>query len=141
MAKEVPGEDEYLLPVLPRPLRRSDCLKIPRPCPFVSCHHNLYLDVNPYNGSIKLNFPHLEPGEMGESCSLDVADRSNQTMAAVGGYMNLTLERVRQTEERLLDLLSRDPTVRLEMRGEQDDGKSQTTRGECSHENQQGVQI
>lgn len=61
------------LPV--RPVHRSQCADVPRPCPFVSCRHHLYLDVNPETGAITLNFPGLDPGEMEESCSLDVADR------------------------------------------------------------------
>ena len=30
------------------------------PCPFVSCRHHLYLDINPESGAIKVNFPGLE---------------------------------------------------------------------------------
>jgi hypothetical protein len=30
-----------------RPKSRADCQQMERPCPFVSCEHHLYLDVNP----------------------------------------------------------------------------------------------
>ena len=63
---------------------------MPRPCPFVSCSHHLYLDVNPETGAIKLNFPHLEVWEMAETCSLDVADRGGITLEEVGAILNLT---------------------------------------------------
>ena len=83
-----------------RPKQRHECSEMPRPCPFVSCKHHLYLDVNPETGSIKLNFPDLEVWEMKETCSLDVADRNGITLEEVGEIMNLTRERIRQVEVR-----------------------------------------
>ena len=83
-----------------RPQTREECLNMPRPCPFVSCEHHLYLDVNPDSGAIKLNFPHLEVWEMAETCSLDVADRGGITLEDVGAILNLTRERIRQVEVR-----------------------------------------
>lgn len=90
-----------------RPLTRAECLDMPRPCPFVSCRHHLYLDVNPQNGAIKLNFPHLEVWQMVESCSLDVADRDGVTLDHVGAILNLTRERIRQIEVRGLENIKR----------------------------------
>lgn len=81
-----------------KPRTRAECKNGPRPCPFVSCKHHLYLDVNPTTGSIKLNFPDLEPHELKESCGLDVADRGGITLEEVGELMNLTRERIRQVE-------------------------------------------
>lgn len=83
-----------------RPRSREECANMPRPCPFVSCAHHLYLDVNPESGAIKLNFPHLEVWEMAETCSLDVADRGGITLEEVGAILNLTRERIRQVEVR-----------------------------------------
>jgi hypothetical protein len=83
-----------------RPRTREECMNMPRPCPFVSCEHHLYLDVNPDSGAIKLNFPHLEVWEMAETCSLDVADRGGITLEDVGAILNLTRERIRQVEVR-----------------------------------------
>ncbi len=83
-----------------RPQTRAECSNMERPCPFVSCSHHLYLDVNPESGAIKLNFPHLEVWEMAETCSLDVADRSGITLEEVGAILNLTRERIRQVEVR-----------------------------------------
>jgi hypothetical protein len=87
-------------PDVERPRSREDCQSMPRPCPFVSCSHHLYLDVNPETGAIKLNFPHLEVWEMAETCSLDVADRGGITLEEVGAIVNLTRERIRQIEVR-----------------------------------------
>ena len=93
-----------------RPTARLHCQDMPRPCPFVSCKHHLYLDVNPETGSIKLNFPDLEVWEMKDTCSLDVADKAGITLEEVGEIMNLTRERIRQVEVRgLLKLKMRSP--------------------------------
>ncbi len=83
-----------------RPKSRADCQSMQRPCPFVSCEHHLYLDVNPQSGAIKLNFPHLEVWQMAETCALDVADRGGITLEEVGAILNLTRERIRQVEVR-----------------------------------------
>ena len=94
----------------PRPQTRADCKDAMRPCPWVSCKHHLYLDVNPETGSIKLNFPDLEVWEMKDTCSLDVADRNGITLEEVGEIMNLTRERIRQVEVRgLLKLKMESP--------------------------------
>jgi hypothetical protein len=85
-----------------RPRERSECVDGPRPCPFVSCKHHLYIDVSPRTGAIKLNFPDLEVWEMNESCALDVADRGGTTLEDVGAIMNLTRERIRQVEVKAL---------------------------------------
>jgi hypothetical protein len=84
----------------PRPQTRSECHQQQRPCPWVACKHHLYLDVNPETGSIKLNFPDLEPWELQDTCALDVAERGGITLEEVGEIMNLTRERIRQVEVR-----------------------------------------
>lgn len=85
-----------------RPRTRGDCVDDKRPCPWVACSKHLYLDINPEAGTIKLNFPNLEPWELVESCSVDVGERGPQTLEAVGDFMNLTRERTRQIEVRAL---------------------------------------
>jgi DNA-directed RNA polymerase specialized sigma24 family protein len=105
-----------------RPQTRGDCENMPRPCPFVSCAHHLYLDVSDETGSIKLNFPHLEPWEMGETCSLDVADRGGITLEEVGAILNLTRERIRQIEVRGLETIKRYGDAELGLPAARDDG-------------------
>lgn len=83
------------------PMLRSDCVEGIRPCPYVSCKHHLYLDVTP-TGSIKLNFPNVEPDELEYSCALDIADLGGVTLEDVGGALNITRERIRQLEKRAL---------------------------------------
>ncbi|MCK5807536.1 DNA-binding protein [bacterium] len=88
-----------------KPKKRADCLKMKRPCLFVSCKYHLYLDVNPETKSIKFNFPGKEVWDLRETCSLDVADKGGVTLEEVGAIMNLTRERIRQVEMRALQKL------------------------------------
>ena len=85
---------------IPRPTSREECRGEMRPCPWVACKHHLYLDINPETGSIKINFPDLEPWELKHTCALDVAERGGITLEEVGEIMNLTRERIRQVEVR-----------------------------------------
>ena len=83
-----------------RPKSRGECREELRPCPYVACKFHLYLDVNTETGSIKINFPDLEPWELKHTCALDVAERGGITLEEVGEIMNLTRERIRQVEVR-----------------------------------------
>ena len=85
---------------IPRPTTRAECKEEMRPCPWVACKHHLYLDINPETGSIKINFPDLEPWDLKHTCALDVAERGGITLEEVGEIMNLTRERIRQVEVR-----------------------------------------
>lgn len=102
-----------------RPHARADCVDTARPCLFVSCKYNLYLDVNPVTGSIKFNFPGKEIWELAETCALDVAERGGITLEEIGDLMNLTRERVRQLEN---DALEKVRELGLDMPAEQSDG-------------------
>jgi hypothetical protein len=93
-----------------RPRTRAECREAARPCPWVACKHHLYLDINPRTGSIKLNFPDLEPWDLEHTCALDVAESGGRTLEEIGQITNLTRERVRQVEVRgLLALRARAP--------------------------------
>jgi hypothetical protein len=86
-----------------RPRTRADCVNGERPCLFVACKYNLYLDVNPETGSVKLNFPDKEIWDLPYTCALDVAEKGGITLEEVGEIMNLTRERIRQVETRGLE--------------------------------------
>ena len=97
-----------------RPTTRGDCKRIPRPCPFIACKYSLYLDVSE-TGSIILNFPHLEPGEMPaeQSCALDLADKGPMTLEDIAVVTNLTRERIRQVELKALVRRARPAAVAM----------------------------
>lgn len=98
--------DDYLALDELRPRTRGDCDNVPRPCPYVSCRHHLYLDAT-QAGGITLNFPDLEPGDLAESCSLDIADLGEHRLEDVGAAMNITRERVRQLQQKAEDRLAK----------------------------------
>jgi hypothetical protein len=81
----------------------TEVLQRSRPCVFAACKYSLYLDVSE-TGSIILNFPHLEPGQMpaDRSCALDLSERGSMTLEEVAVVTNLTRERIRQVELKAL---------------------------------------
>ena len=97
-----------------RPKTRADCAQVPRPCPYVACKYSLYLDVSE-TGSIILNFPHLEPGDMPpeRSCALDLAERGAMTLEDIAIVTNLTRERIRQVELKALTRRARPAAVAM----------------------------
>ena len=78
-----------------RPLTRGECVDGPRPCPWVGCRHNLFLDVND-DGGIRFRDPTVEPDVVAESCSLDVADRGGLGRRELSELLRLTPEWTRQ---------------------------------------------
>lgn len=83
-----------------RPATRGDCINGERPCPYIACRFNLYLDVTKA-GAVHLTFPNLEPDQMVESCALDVIDRDGAvTLMKVGACFGVTRERIRQIEQK-----------------------------------------
>jgi hypothetical protein len=80
-----------------RPRTRGDCAGGPRPCPWVSCRHNLYLDAK--GETLHLTWSEKEPGEVTESCALDIADRGAHQRHHIGAAMNVSHEMVRSIEQ------------------------------------------
>lgn len=83
-----------------RPVVRGDCEQVQRPCPYVSCRYNLFLDVAA-TGSIKFNHGQNPEAllDLPASCALDVAARGPHSLDEIGVMLNVTRERVRQVEE------------------------------------------
>jgi len=94
--------------------KRSECEGGPRPCPLVSCRYHLGLDVSRY-GSIRRNRSELYPIQdtngvisaddvekwlrsLPETCALDVADRGEHGIDALGWLLGVSRERARQIE-------------------------------------------
>lgn len=97
----VEPEDEYTRQMrLARPQTRGECVDGPRPCPWVSCRHHLYMDTE--GGNLHVSRPTTDLQDMKETCSLDVADERERTLEEVAALMGLSRERVRQIETRAL---------------------------------------
>jgi hypothetical protein len=91
-------EMDGMLSQADRPTKRSQCVDGPRPCPWVSCRYNLYLDVRG-DGILRFNFPGKEPHEVFQSCALDLAEDGLRTLEQVALLMGMSKERARQIEE------------------------------------------
>jgi hypothetical protein len=89
------GEDTFYLE---RPRNRSQCIDGPRPCPWVGCKFNLFLDVRA-DGVLRLNFPGQEIEELLNSCALDLAEHGPRTLEQVALIMGMSKERARQLED------------------------------------------
>lgn len=86
-----------------RPRTRGDCVDGPRPCPWVGCRYNLYLDVRRahpvkrrrYPPEVRLSHPDREPWEVppDQSCALDVADSGRQGTREVGRLLGISNSR------------------------------------------------
>ena len=102
-----------LLRLVRRPRTRGDCADVPRPCPFVSCRHHLYLDVT-HGGAVKLLSPDREPSDLPAawSCSLDVAERLEHRGASlpqIGRALNVSMARSGQIVDEALAKLREHP--------------------------------
>lgn len=92
-----------------RPRTRGDCANVPRPCPFVGCRANLYLEVVPPNKrgrreerlpGLRFNFPDLDVTEMKDSCALDAADRGGMHLDDIGEALGISRQGVDQQVSR-----------------------------------------
>ena len=93
------GDAPQEVPQYWRPRYRSECRDGPRPCPYVACKFNLFLDITP-RGGLRIPFGE-EPEDLDkltESCALDIAERGPVTLEYVASVQAITRERVRQIE-------------------------------------------
>lgn len=96
--------ERFLYPeVVERPKTRGECVDVPRPCPFIGCRHNLFLEVT-HAGSIVYFYENKEPGDVPahQSCALDLAERGGMQLEEIGAVFGTTRERARQIEESAL---------------------------------------
>lgn len=104
-----------------RPRTRADCASVARPCPWVGCAHNLFLDVTDAGG-ITFRQPGVEPWDVkGPSCALDVAAEDGLRGVDIGEIYGITRERARQIEAGALEKL-RDENVPTDMFEDTDQG-------------------
>lgn len=101
-----------------RPKKRSDCKDVPRPCPFVGCNHNTYLDINGSSVYIKHK---KEPWDVDPklSCVLDIIEDHQEnsdnddgmTLQQIGDILGFTNETARTTEASALNKLKNHLTM------------------------------
>ncbi|MBK6461936.1 MAG: hypothetical protein IPF92_13105 [Myxococcales bacterium] len=98
-AADDPGDLEPL--DVQRPRTRGECSTGPRPCPWVSCRHHLFAEVE--RGTIRANV-HVAPEDMaaGQSCALDVAERGELTLEEIGALFGVSGDRMREIERAAL---------------------------------------
>lgn len=83
-----------------RPRTRADCEGVPRPCPFVSCRWNLYLDVDE-GGRIVIPDAETPLEERRYSCALDVIEDNPDgvELTELAGITGFTREQLARIEE------------------------------------------
>jgi hypothetical protein len=108
-----------------RPKTRADCAKVKRPCPYVACRYNLYLETTQGSPSIVVNHPDEEPADLVHSCALDIAEGEEHdgyqtdyhcTLAKIAEILGLSRERVRQIERDALAKIRRSDATAFQHR-------------------------
>jgi len=104
-----------------RPTKRSECPGY-RPCPFVSCKYNLFLDITE-EGDIRFNFDGVEPWQMRNSCALDVAEKGPLKIVDVSAMVNLTKAETEEVLEQayatIRSIYDSSGEIRSKVRGEE----------------------
>lgn len=84
-----------------RPRRRADCAGVPRPCPFVGCRYNTFLDVRADGRLVRLrgkNGPlSVNPAT---SCALDIAEAGPRQVTDIANLLGVTTPRISQIIDR-----------------------------------------
>ena len=86
---------------LKKPCVRADCASLPRPCPFISCKYNLFVEIGP-KGSLDFTWPRTQPHQMPQSCALDLADEGGLTVQELADEMRLGLDVVKKSVDAAL---------------------------------------
>jgi hypothetical protein len=92
-----PDEPDVPATDIVRPKTRGDCRNVPRPCPWVSCRYNLFLDVAE-SGFLIMHHDSPETMPRGCSCALDVADKGGLASSDIGKIVGVTRQLVSQVE-------------------------------------------
>ncbi|KKR05455.1 MAG: RNA polymerase sigma factor [Candidatus Peregrinibacteria bacterium GW2011_GWC2_39_14] len=68
---------------------RGGCVGVYRPCPHISCSHNLYLNVNEETGAVSLNNAGVDvlAVDPDKSCALDIADAGEHSLEEIQAAM------------------------------------------------------
>jgi hypothetical protein len=93
-----------------RPVRRADCLKGPRPCPWIGCRWHLCWEHHKIKRAILSNADPREVAalilSMPDTCVLDLSEEALSTRQ-VANALNVTHQAIAQSCVRALDKLRR----------------------------------
>lgn len=87
-----------------RPRTRGDCKDGPRPCPWVSCRHHLWLNLSSKGKLTGIALADDLPTH-GESCALDVAESGPQSLEDIAGMMGIKRQGLHLTEVAVMEKL------------------------------------
>jgi len=94
-----------------RPQTRGECEGGARPCPYVGCRANTYLETAHYRRALRINYGDRAPEDVPptDSCVLDLVDAhpNGMTLKEVALVLGCTRERVRQIEVTAMKKLAR----------------------------------
>lgn len=93
----IQAEMEHLRPLDPPDDCRPGMPGAIRPCPWVSCKHNLAVTRNA-SGSIKIDHGHTDLELLEETCVIDVTAKGAQTQETVARLLGITTDWVRAAE-------------------------------------------
>lgn len=92
---------------LERPKTRGECKDGPRPCPWVSCRHNTYIEIGK-NGQIEYTYKDAEGNPIPvedlkvSNCSLDYADNGGATLEEVAEVLGMGFRDVSNVTYKIL---------------------------------------
>lgn len=116
------GECHWKYRIMLPPATRGDCIDGPRPCRALLCKYNMWFDTS---RKAEKSFTVLE------TCALDVADRGEHTLKAIGAIWGMTREGVRYQQAIATEKLKRIPGLEIDfdellpLNDEDDDAEGQ----------------
>ena len=106
------GEDTLPQPPAQRPKTRADCVGGIRPCPWVSCRHHLFLEVDHRGREVRTNPVAEDPLDLPQTCSLDVAEQGGVLMEEVADLLGVSRQRVDLLLDRTIIKLRINPVLK-----------------------------
>jgi DNA-directed RNA polymerase specialized sigma24 family protein len=108
-----------------RPTRRSQCKDGPRPCPWIACKHNKFIESIDSAGRIQRRVPGSNPEDIDptDSCALDQEEQEERvarqkgglTYQKIGNEFGISRERIRQIEEKVFEKIRNNPEAKRDL--------------------------
>lgn len=111
-ASPATSEEGNVILLLHRPQTRGDCAGGIRPCPWVSCRHHLFLEVDKRGREVRTNPVADDPLDLPETCALDVAERDGINLEEVADLLGISRQRIDIVLERSLIKLRINPLAK-----------------------------